>query len=807
MVSMNGDQQSSNSPAAEPTPRPSSSGWLRWAGLALILAAATRSLWNARNDGGLASKSDAPAALAGATDCTSIPAAAGSCRGKNVFLITLGTTRIDRLGAYGSGAGLTPELDAFARDGVTFAGAHATAPLSLPAHASILTGRYPVHHGARASGFFRLPAEGGTLAETLSAAGYQSHAIVSSLLVTDQLSGLGRGFTSLDDHISYAPSAESILSAVRTADQMTERATTWLAAHQDKPFFLWVQYSDPHPPWAAPQAVRAKHPNDPYGAEIAFMDSQVGRLIRWLDEKKLRDNTLIWIVGDHGFGQGDHDEVSVGYLLYETSLHVPMMLSIPGQKGRASRFTPILSQVDLVPTTLDLLGIPAPSPLDGVSLLKTPPSDRVVFAEAVCGRVMHGWAALSAAFEGSLKLIDGPKPELYDLSADPDERANRATEQPQDATRLREKLAGLFGTELTGEQGPRPNQRFSLESQSALELMGFLVGAGDTAKGDNAHRVSPGDMTATVRRLFESMSAGEGEEADLLRLSALSKAADEQPKFELIHRSLGDLHRGRQEFNRALAEYRKSAELAPGSFIPRYAVVQCLTEQGEKNAAIDALKEMLKDDPGQAEAAYNLGILLVEQQKLEEAVAALRQAYDADPNLPGCGLLLGRTLKKLNRGEEAVSLFRAQGQSHPRSLATLEALVQTLLEQEKSDDAKAALNEALKLDPENDMAATSLAMLLIHSKDDSGISPHEAVRIMERICEKSRYRNPQAMYNLGVAYASAMRVPDAQAILQRARTLAEESGLKQLETQIDSTIENLKKARAVGKSDANVTGK
>jgi len=351
----------------------------------------------------------------------------------NVLLVTFDTTRVDAVGCYGGPGGVSPTIDAFAAEGVRFTQAYTTAPLTLPAHASLLTGLAPDHHGVRANETYVLPAVELTLAEILAEEGWETAAFVASF-VLDARYGLAQGFETYDDEIDVE-GADVTRVAERPADAVTDRALAWLDARDTtRPFFLWLHYYDPHYPHELRPGQAARFESI-YHDEVAFADAQLMRVRARLGELGLLDDTLTVITADHGEGQGEHGEDTHGYFLYQGTQHVPLILAHGHLAQRAVDARPA-SLVDVVPTVLNFLLLDVP-PGDGLDLLAPLDVGRApLYMEAELGRIDFGLTPLRGALQGSLKWLDTPTPELFDVVADPGETENLTGSRPEPAARL-----------------------------------------------------------------------------------------------------------------------------------------------------------------------------------------------------------------------------------------------------------------------------------------------------------------------------------------------------------------------------------
>ena len=345
----------------------------------------------------------------------------------NVILITLDTTRADHLGCYGSRAGATPAADRLAARGVRFEQADSVVPLTLPSHATLLTGLLPQRHGLRVNGGGTLRGSVETLATVFFRHGFRTGAFVGSSIL-DHRFGLGRGFGVYDDAVTIDPQgASESLDAERAAGAVADLALGWLRQTGPRPFFAWIHFYDAHAPYAPPQPYRSRFASSPYDGEIAYADSQVARILDFLDRAGLRDHTIVVIAGDHGEGLGDHDESTHGLLLYESTLHVPLIIAAPGLRAHVVHES--VSTTDVAPTLAALAGVPMNVVrLDGRDLSanlvqQREPAPRDIYAETQYPRTF-GWSDLGTLRREGKKLISGKLDELFDLNSDPHETTN-----------------------------------------------------------------------------------------------------------------------------------------------------------------------------------------------------------------------------------------------------------------------------------------------------------------------------------------------------------------------------------------------
>ena len=376
-------------------------------------------------------------------DCASRTRPPGTAQDLNLLVITLDTTRADRIGAYrGSRAAATPQLDRLAREGVLFEDATSPAPLTLPAHCTLFSGWLPPRHGIREN-VGRLDSATPTLASLLRRRGYRTGAFVAAEVLA-RSRGLYLGFDIYDDefqsrNVPHAPPR-------RGAAAVITRAIQWITAGKSSsPFFVWIHLYDAHAPYEATAAFDRAYPGRPYEAAIASVDAQIGRVLAFLDQTGLIDRTLITVVGDHGEALGDHGELTHGLFVYQSVLRVPFIVRMPGVGLRGRRVKTAVSSVDLMPTVLELLRADLPKHVDGRSLVQTMVRSGVggatdIYAENLYVRRRFGWSEMRAIRSGVFKLIEKTKPELYDLEHDPGETRDLAAERPTLVARLTRRL-------------------------------------------------------------------------------------------------------------------------------------------------------------------------------------------------------------------------------------------------------------------------------------------------------------------------------------------------------------------------------
>jgi arylsulfatase A-like enzyme len=422
---------------------------------------------------------------------------AGACstpRPRNVLIVTLDTMRADRLPPYGFSGVATPALDRIAAEGALFEQAFAAVPLTLPSHATLFTGLFPPKLGVRDNAGAPLAPEFRTLAEILGERGLATGAFVSSAVLAPGR-GLDQGFGAYSTGAS--PSCAGSPRARRSADRVVDDAMAWMTERGSAPFFAWMHFYDTHRPYRLPDEF-ARSYADPYAAAIAFEDAQIQRLLDGLEALGRLDDTLLVVVGDHGESLGDHGEDSHGILIYQEALHVPLMMRGPGIVPR--RVSATVRVADVMPTVLDLLGMEPPA-MDGVSMtnLLDGAADRRprdVYAESLYPE-RFGWASLRSLRAGRYKIIDAPRPELFDLATDPYEQRNLYASKPSLAAAMHRGLTS-FQDEAEKADGATP---LDPDVAGRIASLGYVSGAPAAMADGPGEERDPKDMIETFNQM------------------------------------------------------------------------------------------------------------------------------------------------------------------------------------------------------------------------------------------------------------------------------------------------------------------
>jgi arylsulfatase A-like enzyme/lipoprotein NlpI len=611
----------------------------------------------------------------------------------SILLITIDTLRADRVGIYGGrDAAQTPGIDALARRGTFFRTALSSVPLTLPSHATILSGLEPYHHGVHDNGVDVFPAAHGTLATWFKARGLATGAFVGAY-VLDRRFGLSRGFDVYDDAIERRTSGVSALESERRCDAVAASATAWIG-EQHGPFFAWVHFYDPHAPYDPPEPFRSQASGRPYEAEIASADACVSRLLTAVAVK----DVVVALTADHGEGLGEHSEKTHGFFVYESTLRVPLILAGPGVAKGGER--PWARSVDLAPTLLHLAGASPVSGLDGVNLLARNAAPRPAYAESVYP-ASFGWAPLRALREGALKVIAAPRPEAYNITQDAGESVNvYASSRPAIAAMERQLAA------IAALPPPQAASSVDPEVEERLRALGYVVAQPAPPSSAPATGLRDPKDAVTLWNRFEeaTWAAGRGEQA--AAVAQFRGLVAEDPDNEMFRRSLTvALRTARLASDPALLDLPGSTDA-----LTWHERAVLLAEKGDVAGALLAEDRAIALNPRLPEPHNLRGSLLASQGKLQDALAAFDLVLVLDPNNARGYANKGNVLRGLGRNQTAADAYRRAASLAPADPDPLNGL--GVLAVQAGDPRAAAefFREALRREPQHQEARLNLAV-------------------------------------------------------------------------------------------------
>ena len=547
---------------------------------------------------------------------------------QNILLITIDTLRADAIGASGNQVVSTPWIDRLAAGGVRFSAAHASTVVTLPSHANILSGLYPFRHGVRENAGFRFPARVDTMATLLKARGFRTAAFVSAFPL-DARFGLTRGFDVYDDRFPKGDGNVAFRVAERRGSDTVAAALKWIAATPvDTPWFVWVHLYEPHFPYAPPEPYATRYRDAPYLGEVSAADAALAPLLQPIVDGQSGRPTFVILTGDHGESLGEHGEMTHGLFAYEGTLRVPLVFHQPRLFSPGVVADPV-RHVDILPTVLDAIGAPRPAALDGRSLLEpgggASATPAATYFESLSASINRGWAPLYGVSRGSLKYIDLPIPELYDLATDATESHDLARSRPTEVRELQRLLAGL-----RADDRPASPARENAETREQLRSLGYLAGTAAAAKARYTEADDPKRLIEIDREIEEVVSRYQ--RGDLRGAIALGeRVATERPDMPLSLVHLAFLYNEAGDHARAVAAIRRALELNPAAQDVAALAGAYLTEAGRPDEAITRLAPYIREPQPDVDVLIAYGVALASVKRSRDALDIFAQAHSLDP--------------------------------------------------------------------------------------------------------------------------------------------------------------------------------
>lgn len=655
----------------------------------------------------------------------------GAAQRLNLVLITLDTTRADRIGAYGSKDVETPILDGIAREGVLFEQAVSVAPLTLPAHSSIMTGKFPPEHGVRDNGGFFLDASQVTLAEVLKARGYRTGGFIAAY-VLDSKWGINKGFDTYFDDFDLSQTKGLSLGAIqRPADEVIDKALPWIQQSKESPFFVWIHLYDPHTPYRAPEPFLSRYEAHPYNGEIAFMDSQLSRVVAQLTSMGVYDRTVVAVMGDHGESLGDHGEAAHGFFIYNSVTHVPFMIRAPFNPMHGRRVADPVRSVDVMPTVLDLLGVATPKDVTGRSLVPLMTGAAVdlgldAYSEAMYPLHHYGWSDIRALRAGRYKVIDAPRPELYDVEQDPRERANlygqRRSVGDGMIAQLRKLEQGFQKTEAklpAGDVDP--------EARARLAALGYVGSFVASASDPRTERADPKDKIGLFNKLGIVMDLSkEGDETFLSEatfkqvIGILTEVVREDPAVIDAWFMMGTQYLRHHRPKEAIEYFKKTLDLKPDYDLAVINLAQAYRQLGDDDAALAGFERYLQLDPKNAFVQYQMGEIWLDRGDSARAEQLFRLALQLDPRVAAAKNAMG--VIALGRGDLEGAERTIREAIAIKATVRLAHFNLALIAEKRGDlpGAEREYVEELKQHPEAYKAAFNLSRLYEQVEDREG---------------------------------------------------------------------------------------
>jgi len=615
---------------------------------------------------------------------------AATAASPNIIVITLDTTRADRMGFLGSKRGLTPHLDALARQSAVFTHAYSQAPLTPVSHATIFTGTYPQFHQVLD---FPMPLvkELPFAPDILRAHGYHTAAFIGSLALDPAggAPGFDRGFDTYfaDFHSREFREKDRYKTVERRGAEVVAHALAWLKEHPQGPFFLWVHLYDPHDPYDPPEPYKTRYAKQPYDGEIAYMDSVVGKLFAELKVRGLYDSAVITVTADHGESLGAHGEDTHGVFLYDETIHVPLVIKLPHAGAVGKRIENRVELVDILPTWLQTVGFEVPAEVQGESLLglmgasETQNSeamdtwrDRPAYAESDYPYLAYGWSALQAFRTGKYLYVQAPRRELYDQAADPKAEHNLATASPAVADTLAGRAEAFRQKTSTKREAAKVTVDAS--TRDKLAALGYVASSNSSTTAAAGQGPDPKDKIVTaneIRRINSLFENGRFDEA----VQPLQDLIAKEPGMAIIYGKLGGSYMKLHQYDKAVPVLRKAVELDPGLNMAQMDLGRSLLRVEQFDDAVKVFESIVARVPNLLDAQIFLEIAYARANRVPDAIKQCQKVLVALPEHYGTYLILGRALAKsgdpaaaVPKLEKAIALRPQAAEAHA-SLATV----------------------------------------------------------------------------------------------------------------------------------------
>jgi arylsulfatase A-like enzyme/Tfp pilus assembly protein PilF len=676
---------------------------------------------------------------------------------RHLLLVSLDTVRADHLGSYRYPAAQTPRIDALAASGLRFEHASTVAPLTLPAHSSLMTGTFPAWHGVRDNGGFYLDDDQLTIAEILRDKGFRTGGFIGAF-VLDRRWGISQGFDRyFDDFDLDKYSDASAMDMIqRPGGEVVDRALEWLQAEPKRPFFAWVHLYDAHAPYEAPEPFRSRFPrtrDGAYDAEIASADAQIGRLVDALRADGRLDDTLIVIVADHGEMLGEHGELTHGFFIYEAATHIPLIISGPGVP--AGVIADQVRIVDVMPTALSLLGVAVPKAAQGANLMPLARGQHlalVAHSESWYPRYHYGWSELRAIQDGRFKLIRAPRPELYDLSTDPREERDRSQES---GSRL-----DLFGRALeefesrTARAGaPDGPRAIDSEIEERLAALGYVAGSVSQKKLNGPARGDPKDKIALYNLMKDAAALSSEGRVDAA-IATVKQALTQDPEIVEGYMLLGNFYKKLKRPLDAIAAYRdalardsehqnalfslalaykdegrleearvgfeRARELDPRNGKVLWQLADLWMRKGDYTRAEAIIADALERKVDEHRLLLKLAESRIEAQRFDEAERALKAALEKKPGLALAHFDLGLAYEGKGQIDKAIDAYDKELATNPKAYRAAFNAAKLLQKVGRGQEAIAHFRKAVEIDPSFGTGQLFLAKALFDAGDFAG---------------------------------------------------------------------------------------
>ncbi|HSR53949.1 MAG TPA: sulfatase-like hydrolase/transferase [Acidobacteriota bacterium] len=616
-----------------------------------------------------------------------------------LVLVTIDTLRADHLPMWGAEDVSTPHLQALAERSVIFEQAVTSVPLTLPAHASLLTGTYPQFHQLRTNSSGRLSQDIPTLAEMLKSRGYKTGAFVASA-VLDRRYGLDRGFDHYGDQFGLEARYAG-KTAERTAEAVMNEALKWMGSHSG-PIFVWIHLYDPHAPYQAP----GRHGGRGYKGEIEYVDTQIGRLRSFLKGKGWDKRAMVAVLSDHGEDLGQHGEPTHGFFVYDTVMRIPLLMKFPGDEHAGKRVSRQVRIIDVLPTLLRGLDVPLPrqSVIQGSGLLPLvlgkERGEMPAYGESLYARVHFGWSRLFALRTGQWKYIQAPRPELYDLEEDPGETRNLFESRQGMANRLGQTLRELR-VRYQGSRDQAEPVDIDPQQRQRLESLGYLsTSAPVDLSGQDEDLPDPKDKIEVYASIYRGMQ-GFVEDRLKASLNHLLKAAQTDPSMPTVHDYLGRVYSRLNRPREAIESYKKALKLSPGDLQVATNLAFAYLQADQPEEAVEGLEMLTQVNRSDWQSWHFLGVARTRLERWPAAAEAFAKALELKPGSKDVLFNLATSYGQQGEHEKAIQAFQRLVQLAPQDPQALGGLATHYEAAGKEKEAYEAYRKAIQVAPDD----------------------------------------------------------------------------------------------------------
>lgn len=615
----------------------------------------------------------------------------------NVLLITLDTTRADRIGCYGYEKAKTPNLDFLASNGVRFSDVYCQVPLTLPSHCSILTGTYPIYHQVHNNGSYYLSPSLVTLTEILKVKGYKTAAFVSSFTV-DSRFGLDQGFEFYDDTFEEDEIIKNYRSE-RRADKVYASFSNWLERDVTQKFFCWVHFFDPHLPYDPPSPFKEEFLKRPYDGEIAYMDVYVGKVVEKLREKNILDKTLLILVGDHGEALREKRELDHGIFIYDTTLKVPFILYCEKNLPQGMVIHSRVRAIDIMPTILEMLKISNSEEIQGRSLVDyiegKKKDDLPSYVETYYPRENYGWSELIGLIDREWKYIKAPKEELYNIKKDPAEEKNLIDEERKVASSMKENLKSFI--EDYSSEMEAGKKKLTLEEQEKLRSLGYL-GAEFSEEVQKGNLPDPKDRIDEFLIIFQAKMYEFQKEYDKA-IESYQKIISLEPRMPMNYYNLALIYMEMEKYEEAAQVLKKGIENIPNPYILLSRLAVIYIRLGRLKEAYEANQAALTVKPDYLDSLIFGGWIMSQLGKHKEAIEHYQKAMKIEPENKRLQIDYAYALSTSGRIDEALDMYDKLKSEYPDDYKIYEDIGIALASKGDFEEALKNFKKAVDLNP------------------------------------------------------------------------------------------------------------